>query len=436
MERVDALNRGEFVNNLIKIIKGLSSTKKTASVAMNGQWGCGKSFVLDMLEKELSVFHSYPEDVEKKYFVFRYNCWQYDYYEEPIMAIVSALQDTIGKYEELIDEKHKNYTERFFAISRIVLELCRQLTLGNLGVDVKKLYTAYEGVEEKQDFDTCLSLTMAVNDLKDCLREIAEVRPVLIVVDELDRCLPEYAIKVLERLHHIFYGVENIVVLMAYDDTQIEHTVEEIFGKGTDVNNYLRKFVDYKLYLENGSNTNNILKMFAYYFDRFNIDNDEEFCAFINQIFINKGMREREKYIEKAHLVDVIADVSLRNKYVCAAELLYVFLRDADFNDKEILWFMKFLTGDSWEVGPSPARKKIDDELIKILRDNFNNGRGSFGNPCIYFKNNLIGTAMYYISLINEKYLHDKGCGVIQQYRDYNKEERESIDKFAKNLLM
>ena len=252
MERVDALNRGEFVNNLIKIIKGLSSTKKTASVAMNGQWGCGKSFVLDMLEKELSVFHSSLEDVEVKYFVFRYNCWQYDYYDEPIMAIVSALQDTIGKYEELIDEKHKNYTERFFAISRIVLELCRQLTLGNLGVDVKKLYTAYEGVEEKQDFDTCLSLTMAVNDLKDCLREIAEVRPVLIVVDELDRCLPEYAIKVLERLHHVFEGVPNTQVVLSIDKGQLENIVEQTFGKNTQTDQYLSKFINFYINLDEG----------------------------------------------------------------------------------------------------------------------------------------------------------------------------------------
>lgn len=436
MEKIDALNREEFVGNLIKIIMGLSKTKKTASIAMNGQWGCGKSFVLDMLEEGLSVFRSSQADTDGKYFVFHYNCWQYDYYEEPIMAIVSALQDTIKEYNVLQDAKYVDYTEKFYAVSRVVLEIGRQIALNKLGIDFGELIASYQDNNSKENFDEYIFLTEAIKNLKGCLSDIAEERPILLVVDELDRCLPEYAIKVLERLHHIFYGVENIVVLMAYDDTQIEHTVEKIFGQGTDVNNYLRKFVDYKLYLENGSNTNNILKMFAYYFDRFNIDNDEEFCAFINQIFINKGMREREKYIEKAHLVDVIADVSLRNKYVCAAELLYVFLRDADFNDKEILWFMKFLTGDSWEVGPSPVRKKIDDELIKILRDNFNNGRGSFGNPCTYFKNNLIGTAMYYISLINEKYLHDKGCGVTQQYRDYNKEERESIDKFAKNLLM
>ena len=434
MERIDALNRREFVNNLVKIIRGLSNTKKTASIALNGQWGCGKSFVLDMLEEKLSVFHSSQKDADGKYFVFRYNCWQYDYYEEPIMAIVSSLQDTIKEYNVLQDAKYEDYTEKFYAVSRIVVEIGMQIALNKLGIDFREVYKSYLSGNSKEDFDEYVFLTKAIKNLKDCLSDIAKERPVLFVVDELDRCLPEYAIKVLERLHHIFYGIENIVVLMAYDDTQIKHTIEGIFGEKTNVKSYLRKFVDYNLYLENGNNTNDILKMFAFYFDSFNIDDDVEFCAFINQIFVNKGMREREKYIEKAHLVDVIADVPLKNKYICATELLYVFLRDVDFQDKEILWFMKFVTGDSWEVGSSPASKNIDDELIKVLRENFYNGKGNFGNPCVYFKNNLIGTAMYYISLVNEKYLKDKRCGVAQNYRDYVKEEKEAVVIFADNL--
>ena len=152
MERVDALNRCEFVNNLVKIISGLSNTKKTASIALNGQWGCGKSFVLDMLEEKLSVFHSSQRDDNGKYFVFRYNCWQYDYYEEPIMAIVSSLYDTLNKYEWLKDAKHQEYINKFMAISRVGLEFVRQLTLNKLDIDLEELKKSYDGENEKKDF--------------------------------------------------------------------------------------------------------------------------------------------------------------------------------------------------------------------------------------------------------------------------------------------
>ena len=197
MERVDALNRCEFVNNLVKIIRGLSNTKKTASIALNGQWGCGKSFVLDMLEEKLSVFHSSQQDADGKYFVFRYNCWQYDYYEEPIIAIVSSLYDTLNKYESLEDEKHPDYINRLFAISRVWLELAKQLTLNKLDIDLEPLKKAYNGKDETQEFDKYFTLNEAIEQYKCALGEVAKERPVLIIVDELDRCLPEYAIKVL-----------------------------------------------------------------------------------------------------------------------------------------------------------------------------------------------------------------------------------------------
>ena len=61
------------------------------------------------------------------------------------------------------------------------------------------------------------------------LQEIAEERTNVLVVDELDRCIPQYAIKVLERLHHIFYGLTNVVVVIAMDRNQLEHSVEEMF---------------------------------------------------------------------------------------------------------------------------------------------------------------------------------------------------------------
>ena len=438
MERVDALNRCEFLNNLFKIISGLSNTKKTASVALNGQWGCGKSFVLDMLEEKLSVFHSSQQDINGKYFVFRYNCWQYDYYEEPIMAIVSSLYDTLNKYEWLKDEKHQEYVDKFFAISRVGLELARQLTLNKLNVDLEELKKAYEGKVEKQEFDKYFTLNEAIEEYKCVLGEVAKERPVLIIVDELDRCLPEYAIKVLERLHHIFYGVENVIVLMAYDEDQIEYTVEEIFGKETDVNNYLRKFVDYKLNLDKGSSNQTFFEKFSFYFDRFNITNEDQLFELVRNIFVDTDIRKIEKCIERVNLIDTISDLPVRNETICAAELIYVALGELLSPEKDFAnYFYKLKSFTSDET---LKRKVINDKkqkfngLISLLRGAINRNTRIFGFDGIIFNDIVVGNAMVFIAKLYEEELVRKGCGVRLKDRSINVEEFNSFKRFVDNV--
>jgi hypothetical protein len=82
--------------------------------------------------------------------------------------------------------------------------------------------------------------------------ELSVQRTLIFVVDELDRCLPEYSILVLERLHHLMEGLRNTQMLLAVDAEQLEHTVRQIFGEGADVSKYLSKFIEFKVFLSEG----------------------------------------------------------------------------------------------------------------------------------------------------------------------------------------
>ena len=94
MEKLDILNREEFIDQLVNVTEHISANRGNVSFAINGVWGCGKSFVLDMYEEKLSQIQS-EETASEKYFIIRYNCWKYDYYEEPLIAIVSTLISAI-----------------------------------------------------------------------------------------------------------------------------------------------------------------------------------------------------------------------------------------------------------------------------------------------------------------------------------------------------
>ena len=81
------------------------------------------------------------------------------------------------------------------------------------------------------------------------------------MVDELDRCLPSYAIKVLERIHHVFNELENVVVIIAMEKKQMSNSLHQIYGDEMDVDRYLKKIISLSFKLDNGS-ANNFIKKY------------------------------------------------------------------------------------------------------------------------------------------------------------------------------
>ena len=73
--KIDILDRQPFVDQLIEIVELLSENKRGCTFTIDGRWGSGKSFVLNMFEKQLSLFQD-PAAAGDKYIIFHYNCWQ------------------------------------------------------------------------------------------------------------------------------------------------------------------------------------------------------------------------------------------------------------------------------------------------------------------------------------------------------------------------
>ena len=84
----------------------------------------------------------------------------------------------------------------------------------------------------------------SINEIKNDLGEASNKRKIIIIIDELDRCKPLFAIKVLESIKHIF-DVENIVFVFALDMIQLSYSIMCIYGQEIDANGYLSRFFDY-----------------------------------------------------------------------------------------------------------------------------------------------------------------------------------------------
>lgn len=242
MSRTDLLGRTQFVNMLEVIVSNKIDQHAGCSLAIDGKWGCGKSFILKMLEKELKG---------RGYFVVHYNCWQNDYYEEPLEAILSVLVDALNGLQssETIQEGKKKKTltiaiELFKSISFMVAKNKLGVDFKELGIDLEQFKNNVGEALSKdkadlltKDFDPNQLLKKSIDLIYQLLLKIKlECKGVIIVVDELDRCIPEYAIRVLERLHHICYDTENdlfqFIQIAAINREELCDGISKMYGRG------------------------------------------------------------------------------------------------------------------------------------------------------------------------------------------------------------
>lgn len=276
-ETIDLLDRGEFIDQLIRVAEILSENKKNACYALNGAWGVGKTFVLNIFEEQLRAYGREGSTLSR-YLVFHYNCWQYDYYEEPLVAIIATILDQIDEQVTLLPLKTVEMIKATLKTVGIsILGKAHDIFKEKTGVDLSKVgeiiknsadFSAKQ-IRNAKQFDSYFDLKQTLQKLSDTMGDLAKEQTVVLVVDELDRCLPEYAIKVLERLHHIFDDVPNFQVVLAVDKQQLENTVTQIYGESVSVERYLDKFIDFEVKLVVGEVNNDIKTIYAQYFNSF-----------------------------------------------------------------------------------------------------------------------------------------------------------------------
>ena len=141
--------------------------------------------------------------------------------------------------------------------------------------------------------------------------ELAEQKTIIFVVDELDRCLPNYAIKVLERLHHLTEETNNIVTVVSVDKSRLLKSVASILGYSNDHDyfdseKYLKKFIDFVIPLDYGEVDETISHKYFEYLNMFNdhnINYQVDFDEFVRKLFKGIDMREQEHIFDKCLMI-------------------------------------------------------------------------------------------------------------------------------------
>ena len=226
-------------------------------VALNGGWGTGKTFFLNRWGQE---FERPLSNDRKPGRVIYFSAWQDDDLEDPLLAIIGQLHRNLHARPLKADEGIKESSQTKAA--KVVESANRVLT--KLGKHVDNFAEHCAGVrpvEIVKDFSNQMAQRVdayseaidARVDLKKRLRDVAnEVckesgRPLVFVIDDLDRCKPSFAIATLERVKHLF-DVQHVVFVLGIDLRQFGKTLENVYGE-LDVANYLNRLIDIEFVL-------------------------------------------------------------------------------------------------------------------------------------------------------------------------------------------
>ena len=222
----------------------VSRIEGSCVLALDAPWGYGKTTFLDMWAKWLRL--------EEQGFpvVACFNAWETDFTNHPFLALSSELTkalESCTKTAPIPDvDALKNAAKRLLrvAIPAAVSQLAGSL-LPVVGAAVGAALS--EAVSDKADTNDYLETKEAIAEFKAALEELAQGlgKPLVIMIDELDRCRPSYAVELLEVAKHLFaVGDANVVFVLAVNRAELVHSVKALYGVGFDAEGYLRRFFD------------------------------------------------------------------------------------------------------------------------------------------------------------------------------------------------
>lgn len=229
----DLLNRKDLADNLTNLVKDLEDP--SLSICIDGAWGTGKTFFLERWKHHLKRV-GFPSPI---YF----NAWEDDFIENPLISILGQLEDHF-QHRGMAD------TEKILGgIQSAAFTISRGLTRKVSGIDIKDMNTesVYDTYRELSKARSALIESLSTLSEK-ALTEPEDPKPIVFIIDELDRCRPTFAIELLERVKHIFNQVQGIIFVFGINRSELTKSVQSIYGD-IDADIYLRRFFDHRFNL-------------------------------------------------------------------------------------------------------------------------------------------------------------------------------------------
>ena len=245
-------------------IEGLQMIEGNAYISIDAKWGEGKTFFVRQIEEVLKYFYKKNFNYDKKdeeklpyheyirtapeirelqidglYFPVYFNAWMYDNHNDPLMSLLLCVIKTCKGFYDTKRDSEKLGEKLWSIMSAFSISMKGiEITPGNIvynreNLDILSVVKTEEEIREK-----------VADIFKDVIAERTE--KLIILIDELDRCRPSFAIEMLERIKH-YFDDERIIFIVSVNKSQFIHTIENYYGKDFDATRYLNRFFDFNI---------------------------------------------------------------------------------------------------------------------------------------------------------------------------------------------
>lgn len=234
---LDRKKTAELLTDVVRSIEG------PGVVAIDAAWGTGKTTFLRMWVQHLR---------NDKFTVVEFNAWKTDFATDPFLALSTELQNDLDGPGTSSDAM-----ERFKECSKKILQhglpdVVRLVSSGVplLGPVAGKITESVIETFTESRVSSYGKTKEAIAEFQEALKAIAletftgsDSLPLVVVIDELDRCRPTYAVELLETAKHLF-SVDHVVFVLAINGRELSHSVRSLYGVEFDADLYLRRFFD------------------------------------------------------------------------------------------------------------------------------------------------------------------------------------------------
>jgi len=241
----DLLDRSQLSRDLSELLERID---EPLVVALDGNWGTGKSFFLKCWVGDHALANS--GTARTIYF----DAFESDYFREPLVALTEAIADRFN------DKKDKGRVEKLrSAAQRLWRPAARiALAVATTGATEVAGAVADAGIEAfskeieaevEKVWQSEIGRQQSVLSFKSALSELTYAnggQKILFVIDELDRCRPDFALEIIEISKH-FFNIPNVHFVLGANWSALEASVTSKYGDKIDARGYLSKFISIKM---------------------------------------------------------------------------------------------------------------------------------------------------------------------------------------------
>lgn len=310
----DQLDRKKLALHLTGFLERL---KEGAVLAIDAPWGEGKTWFGKNWAEHLK---------NDAYQVIYIDAFEQDYIEDPFMLLSAEILEVMGENDlaPKLTETATNIAKALIPMgTKMIVNTIGQWALGTSNLSEKAKEFLEGAVDDSAEVSSGWikdRLTKHAGDkalmqqFKEQLTEFANSnpeRPIVIFIDELDRCKPTFAVELIERIKH-FFDVPNLVFVLLLNREQLEKAVCGVYGHDTDAATYLGKFINFFFRLPKTEPT-------SYYAEK-------EMNGFVKSTFEKYRFPEHDKIVQAIDTVTFFAiqmNLSLRD--IERAVALYAF---------------------------------------------------------------------------------------------------------------